>query len=75
MHDTTINYAELNAFNLVFKSIYKSYKNKSSNIKNITIYTDSLFCCNLFKITGYAKLDYYYNLIQKIFKKLIIYKK
>ena len=70
MHDTTINYAELKAFDLVFKSINQLYKDKSIEMKNVTIYTDSLFCCNLFKITGFAKLDYYYQLLQKIFKKI-----
>ena len=71
-HDTTINYAELNSFRLLFESIEKVYNNsKHNNIKikkNITIYTDSLFCCNLFKITGYTKYEYYYHLTQKIFE-------
>ena len=70
LHDTTINYAELKAFELVFESICNLMKNKKIDGKNITIYTDSLFCCNLFKITGYAKLEYYYKVIQNIFKQI-----
>ena len=70
MHDTTINYAELSSIGLIIESIKTFYCKSNIIRRNITIYTDSLFCCNLFTLSGYAKFNYYYNLLQKIFKNM-----
>ena len=68
MHDSTINYAELMAFKLIFETILFMYTKYKSIQNNIIIYTDSLFCLNLFSINGYTKLNYYYKLMNKILK-------
>ena len=70
LHDTTINYAELSAFELIFESLLNTYKNFKIVPKNVVIYTDSLFCLNIFSIDGYAKYQYYYKLVNKIFSKI-----
>ena len=67
MHDTTINYCELYSFKLIFETILYIYQNTNIVEKNINIYTDSLFCINLFSIDGYAKYQYYYELLNEIF--------
>ena len=68
MHDSTINYAELMAFKLIFKTILYFYKKYKTLQKNIVIYSDSLYCINLFSIDGYTKINYYYILMNKILK-------
>ena len=72
-HDTTINYGELLGIKMVVHSI-KNYidfcinRNIEVNINYINIYTDSKFVCDILDIDGYPKYDYYYQLIEEIFK-------
>ena len=71
MHDTTINYAELLSFKLVLSSVLNIYSNFKTKINNIYIFTDSMFCINLFNQDGYPKYNYYYKLMEAIIE--IIY--
>ena len=66
MHDTTINFAELNAFKIIFEMIRDLYINTNIIEKHITIYTDSRFCCNLFII-----IMIYYKIFLVLLMKLI----
>ena len=71
-HDTTINYAELNSIKLILHHTLQYIKSKINFNKNsiynkkIIIFTDSQYCCNMFKISGFPKYDYYYQLMDKI---------
>ena len=72
-HDTTINYCELYAIKMVISSFLRYIKFcKNNNIDkqgyNVNIFTDSSFVCDLLSKNGYPKLDYYYKLLQAIFK-------
>ena len=70
-HDTTINYCELDAIDLILTSYY-NYINVYGNInenKNITIFTDSIFITKLFNIEGYPRFDYYHKKMDKILYK------
>ena len=66
LHDSTINCAELLAFKLLFESVYFIYNNYNINKLNLNIYTDSLFCINLFSLSGIPKFDYYYQIMTEI---------
>ena len=73
-HDTTINYCELVVFYHIFDTIIYFFSKTKCLIKNITIYTDSEFCINLFNINSYCKYYYYYRLMNGIIRLLnIIY--
>ena len=48
---------------------------KRCNFKNIKIYTDSKFVCNVMDINGYPEFDYYYKLLEKIFESMNILSK
>ena len=43
-----------------------SFNKNSLYNKNIIIFTDSQYCCSIFKISGFPKYDYYYQLMNKI---------
>ena len=49
---------------------YNCRLNGSINFKNIRIFTDSKFVCNILDINGYPEFDVHYRLLQKIFKML-----
>ena len=72
-HDTTINYCELYAIWMILKD-YLNYLNLNfvslDNCKNIQIFTDSKFVCNILNINGYPEYDDHYRLLQKIFRLL-----
>lgn len=49
---------------------YEKQMNDMILFKNVQIFTDSKFVCNVLNINGYPQFDTHYNLIQKIFKLL-----
>ena len=72
-HDTTINFCELFAIRMVYDDYLQyvrdcvNYRNKFCDFKNIIIFTDSKFVCDVMSINGYPEFDYYYNLLNDIF--------
>ena len=79
-HDTTINYCELMGVDLILSTVsrYIKFCNKrkiSIDFNDINIYTDSSFVMNMMDKDSYPKIDYYYDLIQSIFKKCNILEK
>ena len=80
-HDTSINYCELYGIWMIVNDYlnfvnYHYLKNNFKIFKNIQIFTDSQFVCNILNINGYPEFDDHYRLMQKIFKivsKLSVY--
>ena len=70
-HDTSINYCELFAIWMILDDYLKylnyNYMVNINDVKNIQIFTDSKFVCNILNINGYPEYDDHYRLIQKIF--------
>ena len=72
-HDTTINYCELDGIRLVIKDCLDNlnkFKQRYQFQKHINIYTDSQFVLDQLDIGGYPQYQYYYQLINQIFKLL-----
>ena len=72
-HDTTINYCELIGVKMILLSVKRfiefcENENRVTDIDCINIYTDSNFVMNILNENGYPKVEYYYDLIQLIFK-------
>ena len=76
-HDTAINYCELYAIWMIVQD-YVKFVNWHCNqngiiyFKNIQIFADSKFVCNIMDINGYPEFDTHYRLLQKIFNLLSI---
>ena len=47
---------------------YVYYATHGNQLKNITIFTDSNFVCNVMNINGYPEFDDHYRLLSKIFR-------
>ena len=65
--ETTINHAEIVAIKIAFEQILANIDQIHNDYKCITIFTDSLFCYNLFTGDSYPSLKLYYNELIKIF--------
>ena len=70
-HDTTINYCELHGIWMIVEDYldfvnYNYYVNNITIFKNIQIFTDSQFVCNILNINGYPEFDDHYRLIFNI---------
>ena len=70
-HETVINYAELYAIYFIVESIYNTYFQVPHSLQfeysEISIFTDSMYVYNILQEISYPKLQYYYQLLQKIF--------
>ena len=63
-HPTTINYCELIAIKNVLENHYNNiFQLQQQNTQFISIFTDSMFCINLFSISGYPQDKYYWDII------------
>ena len=70
-HDTTINYAELSAIEQVLLSIEENFNFiYGKEVKNIAIFTDSLFVMNNLRYNHVNEIKYYYDLIESIFGRI-----
>ena len=68
-HNTTINYCEtVVLIYLLKKCIECNHILVTNNINILAIFTDSRFLLNALRISGYAHLQYYHNLILQIFE-------
>ena len=65
-HPTTINYCELSAIKQALLQLLQSNINWLQ-YSDISIFTDSKFCCNLLDLKGYPKLQYYYDIVNDIY--------
>ena len=79
-HDTTINYCELIGIKMIILSVRRfiefcKKENKLIDFDSINIFTDSNFVMNILNENGYPKVEYYYDLIQLIFKNCNILNK
>ena len=70
-HDTTINYCELNGIRMVLEDCLQDisrFGQKYQIKKYINIYTDSQFALDQLDINGYPQYQYYYQIINQMFK-------
>ena len=72
--ETTINHAEIVAIRTAFEQILKNINNIHKDFKSIVIFTDSLFCFNMFTGNSYPKLKIYYDELIEIFNHINLIK-
>ena len=72
-HDTTINYCELDGIRLVIQDCLNKlnrFAQRYQSKKYVNIYTDSQFVIDQLDINGYPQYQYYYQIINQIYKLL-----
>ena len=69
-HEVTINFAEIVAIRMAFESIINNIQ-MLNNYSNISIFTDSQFCLNLFTNNSYPSLRIYYDVLMEIYQNII----
>ena len=72
-HDTTINYCELDGIRMVINDCLKDlnrFNQRYESKKYINIFTDSQFVLDQLNIDGYPQFQYYYQIINQIYKLL-----
>ena len=75
-HKTNIDYCELSAIDAALdECVNDDNILKNDNFEYITIMTDSLFCMYMCDMKRYCKFEYYYDILQNIFKKCTQLKK
>ena len=67
-HDTTINYCELYAIDMILNDYLE--QNIIDLKRNIKIFTDSNFVMNILDMNNYIDYDYYYPILMNIFEKM-----